>query len=382
MDWLQPLPGDGMYIYFAIMGVCGLLVMIGYRYRSSLAALTLLWGGVYFMQKTVYNNHFYLLLLILVIMLFLPANTYAAIDSRKPQGKNNSMPAWCGRVMMLQVAIVYFFAAIAKFYPEWFDGSFTAIMLHRFGHTHHIALFEMPWFAVFIAYSGVAFDLLIVPLFLYRRTRSVALVAALLFHTFNWVVLKIGIFPFLALSFVIFFFPPETIRKLFFPKKPRFETATDDPIRKNNKNVLLFFFVPYFLIQLILPVRHWFIKGDVLWTEEGHRLSWRMMLRQRRGSVIFKVVNLKTAEEKQYDLNKSLTQRQLRGMATHPDMIWQMAQHIREEEAVKGDSVAIYVNAFCAINHRPKRRLIDPKVDLAHADWNYFGHSDWILLYN
>ena len=33
LDWLQPLPGNGMYFYFALMGTFGLLVMLGYKYR-------------------------------------------------------------------------------------------------------------------------------------------------------------------------------------------------------------------------------------------------------------------------------------------------------------------------------------------------------------
>ena len=32
-EWLQPLPGNGMYFYYAIMGVFGLFIMLGYRYR-------------------------------------------------------------------------------------------------------------------------------------------------------------------------------------------------------------------------------------------------------------------------------------------------------------------------------------------------------------
>jgi len=32
-EWLQPLPGNGMYYYYAIMGVFGLFIMVGYKYR-------------------------------------------------------------------------------------------------------------------------------------------------------------------------------------------------------------------------------------------------------------------------------------------------------------------------------------------------------------
>ena len=34
-EWLQPLPGNGMYVYFAIMGTLGLLITLGYKYRFS-----------------------------------------------------------------------------------------------------------------------------------------------------------------------------------------------------------------------------------------------------------------------------------------------------------------------------------------------------------
>ena len=53
---LTPLEGNGMYYYYALMGVFGLLVMFGYKYRWSLSAFTLMWTGVYLMQKSAYNN--------------------------------------------------------------------------------------------------------------------------------------------------------------------------------------------------------------------------------------------------------------------------------------------------------------------------------------
>ena len=45
-EWLQPLPGPWMYIYYAVMGVCGIFIMIGYKYRLSMLSFTLLWAGV------------------------------------------------------------------------------------------------------------------------------------------------------------------------------------------------------------------------------------------------------------------------------------------------------------------------------------------------
>lgn len=382
VPWLQPLPGYGMYFYFAAMGILGLLVMAGYKYRWSLSLFTLLWAGVYYMQKTSYNNHYYLLLLVCFIMIFLPANAYASADAKNPAIKRYTMPAWCSLVMVVQVAIVYFYATVAKFYPGWLDGTFTRNLLRdSMTYAPLQELAAQKWFYMFIAYAGIAFDGLIIPMLLYRRTRTIAVIASLIFHLFNSITLQIGIFPFFALSFVVFFYPPEKIRQLFFRKKPPV-TEDERSVSYENKNVLYYVFIPYFIVQVFLPVRHHFIKGDVLWTEEGHRLSWRMMLRSRQGYVSFRVIDKKTGTQLPYKTKQDLTWKQKNSMSTQPDMIWQLAQHIKAGFKVKGKDVAVYADCEAGINGSPWRKLIDPNIDLATAQWNYFEHTPWILLYD
>lgn len=381
MDWLQPLPGYGMYFYFITMGILGLLVMLGYKYRWTLGAFTIMWAGVYFMQKTSYNNHYYLLVLVCIIMWFLPANTYASLDAKQnPNIKSLTMPAWCSWVMIAQVAIVYFFATIAKFYPDWLDGTFTKNLLDRSvkNETLH-DIFTQKWFYLFIAYAGIAFDLLIVPLLLFKKTRTWAFIASLIFHIFNSITLQIGIFPYFALSFAVFFYPPEKMRSLFFKKKPQVTTIRET--EKDYKSTLYYFFIPYLIVQLLLPVRHHFIKGDVFWTEEGHRLSWRMMLRTRNGYTRFKVVDKNTNETIVYNINSKLTPKQFNSMRTKPDMIWQFAQRIKKEFKEIGRDVAVYANTSAGVNGAPMKKLIDPDVDLGEAKWDYFFHNDWILLH-
>ncbi len=79
-DFLQPLPGNGMYFYYGLMGLLGVFVMIGYKYKWSISGYTLMWTCVYLMQKSSYNNHYYLLILILIFMLIVPANTHASVE--------------------------------------------------------------------------------------------------------------------------------------------------------------------------------------------------------------------------------------------------------------------------------------------------------------
>lgn len=380
-DWLQPLPGWGMYAYYILMGIMGIGVMIGYKYRWSLGIFTVLWTGVYLMQKEAYNNHYYLLILVCIIMLVQPANRYASIDAKNnPAIKSLVMPQWCSWVMIIQMSIVYFYATVAKFYPGWLQGTFAKNVFSSISDFPLIGhFFTENWFHLFITYSGILFDGLIIPALLWRKTRTIALIASLLFHLFNSATLKIGIFPYFALSFVVFFYAPETIRRLFFKNKSPFE-KTSEPL-KVNKNITVFFIL-FFTFQILMPLRHWLIKGDVLWTEEGHRLSWRMMLRQRSGYVTFNILDRKTNEQWSHSYNQDVTNKQHGLLTSKPDAMWQYAQRLKKEYAAKGKEVSIFIEANVSINNGPYKQLIDSKVDFAEAKWDYFWHNDWILLYD
>ena len=377
-EWLKPLPGFGMYFYFIAMGVFGLAIMLGYRYRIAIISYTILWAGVYFMQKTAYNNHYYLLLLISFLMIFLPSNSYASLDVRQNRIKEeNTMPYWISLLFIIQVAIVYVFASIAKFYPDWLDGTFTRNLLADSTNVITLKkLFLQKWFYLFIAYMGIIFDLLIVPLLLFKKTRMLALLASLTFHLFNAIFLEIGIFPFFALTFVLFFYEPETIRSVFLRKKTSIETENGHS-NYYGKKIVYFLIIPYLIIQLLLPLRHHFIEGDVLWTEEGHRLSWRMMLRERNGFIHIRIKDLKTGEESLYDYRKNLTDKQIQNLATKPDFIWQYCQYIKKE--FKGKEIAIFIDCKNSINRKEYKTLIDPKFDMAKAKWDYFRHNEWLL---
>lgn len=378
-EWLQPLPGNGMYIYFAVMGTLGLLIAFGYKYRFSALAFAILWSGVYLMQKTSYNNHYYLLMLLAYIMAFLPANRDASLDSKlNPKLRSQTMYNWIRWIIILQLFIVYTYASVAKLYADWLDFSMIEVLMSSKKDYYLIGdLLQQKWVHKIIAVFGICFDLLIVPALLWKPTRKIAFVLSIFFHLFNSIVFQIGIFPYLSLTFIVFFFEPQTIRNIFLrTKKIIPETKIIIP---KNKNVILTVLGIYFLFQLALPLRHHFFKDDVLWTEEGHRLSWRMMLRSRSGSITFRVVNTETKDTTLVKLNDYLTKKQQRRVACYPDFIWQFAQHLKKEYAQKGENVEVFAKNKVRVNQAPRRELIDPKVDLASVPWKHFAHNDWIL---
>ena len=379
-EFLQPLPGNGMYWYFGLMGVCGLGVMLGYRYRASMIGFTVLWAGVYLMQKSAYNNHYYLLFLINILMCFVPANKNLSLDVKLGYTqKTDWMPSWVKWLIIGQLLIVYTYASVAKFYPDWLNAIVAKNIMSGkqdwflVGH-----IVDQRWAHYVIAYFGIIFDLLIIPALLYKPTRKVAFILAVFFHLYNSFVLHIGIFPYLALAFCLFFFEPKVIRNIFYPKSKRNEFTT--PIDFNYNQLITIGICVWLFIQFILPLRHWAIPGDVLWTEEGHRLSWRMMLRSKRGSNSFYIQEEGQKGKKRINLKDYLTKKQIKSMGGKPDMLWQFAQYLKKEYKADGKNIAVFVKNSTKVNSQKRRKLIDFKTDLAKAEWNYWGHNDWILL--
>lgn len=379
-DWLQPLRGSGMYFYFICLGILGLSIAFGFKYRASIITFTLLWTATYLMQKTAYNNHYYLLILISILMCFFPAQRSTSIDVKlNPQLETNSMFSYVKWVIVLQLFIVYVYASVAKMYGDWLDFSMINVLMQpRKDYILVGELLQQPWVHTLIGTAGILFDLLIIPALLWKPTRKVAFILSIFFHLFNSIIFQIGIFPYLALAFSVFFFDPETIRSIFFKsKKPITSTKPTIPIFRTS---LLLGATVYFIVQLLLPIRHYAIEDDVLWTEEGHRMSWRMMLRSRTGKGNFKVIDTTTKEVFEILTKDYLTAAQERKVFTYPDFAWQFAQYLKLEFRKKGKDVSVYVeNSMVSINGKPYVPFLDPKTDLASESWNRLQHHNWIF---
>jgi uncharacterized membrane protein YphA (DoxX/SURF4 family) len=368
-----------MYAYYIIMGVFGLLIMIGYKYRWSALAFAIMWTCTYLMQKSSYNNHYYLLSFFSFLMVLLPAHQYASVDAKQhPETKNTSMPYWVWLIIILQLFIVYTYGAIAKIYPDWLNTSVMEILMKGKQHYYLVGdLLQEKWMHYFLTYGGILFDGFVVPLLLWKPTRKLAFAASIFFHLFNSFVFQVGIFPYLSLAFCLFFFDSKVINNLFIKRKPYYNES--EIIIPKHATILVSVFSVYFAFQLLLPLRHHLIEDNVLWTEEGHRMAWRMMLRTKAGSTTYKVVDKATNEVVQINLNDYLTKKQQRGATTKPDFIWQFAQRLKKEYAKQGKDVMVFVSAFVSVNGRPYKQLVNPEIDLASVPWSHFKHSDWLL---
>jgi vitamin K-dependent gamma-carboxylase len=333
------------------------------------------------MQKTSYNNHYYLLALLSFFMALVPAHRFCSLDvKRRPDLQSDHCPNWCIWIFIVQIWIVYTYASIAKLYPDWLDGSAIASLLRT--KTHYVligGLLGQKWFQLFLAYGGILFDLLIVPALLWKQTFQIALGLSAVFHLFNSIVFQIGVFPYMALALNVFFFDGETIRSYCFKRKSPGAPYGLPPCPA--RPLVVYGLALYFMLQILIPLRHHAIAGDVTWTEEGHRHAWRMMLRNKVGVIRMHAIDHASAQQWRINLRDFLTPKQVQKIATRPDMLWQFCQFLKAHFAQRGiPNVSLYATSMVQLNGHPYRPLYDNTFDLARVDWYHWRHNSWITL--
>ncbi len=378
-DFLQIIVGPQAYAIYATLGVLGVAVALGYRYRLAILAYTVLWAAVYLGQKTSYNNHYYLLLIMCGIFCFLPAHKFASLDVKQGRvEKTITTPYWHIWIFKILLLIVYTFASLAKIYPDWLDGTTVGIFLSSKADMPVIGLLsDSDWFIYLIAYGGIFFDLLVIPALWWKPTRKLAFGVSIFFHLFNSIVFKIGIFPYMMLIASVLFFDAKTIRKLFFRNSINIsELSLNKPIRTGLTKWAIGLFL---VVMLALPIRHFFYPGSSHWTEEAHRLSWHMMLRSKWGSIHYEIKDEDGKVIERIYPSKQMWDKRARKLATRPDMAWQYAQRLSAEYSDKNMIVSVHARAAASLNGRPLTPIIDPNVDLASLEWNHLKHSEWIL---
>jgi len=172
-----------------------------------------------------------------------------------------------------------------------------------------------------------------------------------------------------SLAASLLFLNPDWPRRFWPARLPALETPRSAPVPWATLIVIA-------IVQLALPLRQHFYKGNVLWHEQGYRFAWNVMLMEKMGAAEFTVRNADTRIL--VDNRRYLTRAQEKAMATQPDMLLLFAHHLKQLHDRPGHPTQIFADVFVVLNGRPPQRLIDPKVDLG-AVRDGFGPKQWIL---
>lgn len=385
-SWVHPLPGKGMYYLFTVLGIAAFFILIGFAYRISAAVFFVGFTYVFLIEEALYLNHYYFVSLVSFLMIFVPAHRKLSVDAvLRPGIASEFAPAWSLWILRAQMGFVYFFGGIAKLNADWLQGFPLRLWLPRELNIPMISAFrDQVWLTLLFSYSGLCIDLFAVPLLLWRKTRPYMFVVLSLFHLTNSSMFEIGIFPWFAAGMTALYFEPDWPRRWVAWAAQRLgrsaKPAPQPPLTSQSRfrAATAAALSVYVAIQVLLPLRHWLYPGDVAWTEQGHRFSWRMKLRDKTGGTTFHLTDPETGRKWDAKPRHYLTDWQYTAMTGRPDMLQQFAHYLSIQATKPGHApVEVRVETQVSLNGRRFQPLVDPTVDLASVS-DTLAPAPWI----
>jgi hypothetical protein len=385
-EWIEVLPPTAMYLIHIIMIVAAVFVALGFYYRIAAIVLFLTFTYTELIDPTYYLNHYYFVSLVCLLLIVAPANRFFSVDANRDPGiKSRSTQRLWIIIFQLQLAIVYFYAGVAKINSTWLIEALPMkiwlpandkLPLIGWLFTREIIPYAFSWI-------GMVYDCTIVFFLMWNRTRLWAYAAVIIFHVLTGMLFQIGVFPLVMIGATLIFFSEQWHIRLLerlaslirVPLAAIGSTQTVKPVSRP----LLILFGLYFFIQIVFPWRYLLYPGNLFWTEEGYRFSWRVMLMEKAGTATFFVKDSATGREGIVVNSEFLNAHQEKQMAMQPDMILQFAHFLGDHYESKGVSnPQVRAEVYVTLNARPSELLIDPQVDLTRIE-DGWKHKTWIL---
>lgn len=382
-EWVPFVGTEGIYILYGIWFFSALGIFFGAFYRTAIWSFFFVFSYLHLLDATNYINHYYAISIFAFFLACLPAQAACSVDAwRKPSIQKSQIPYWQIGIFQGQVALIYLFAAIAKMNLDWMLGAMPLKIWLLQSQDFPVlgSLFQYHTTHLFMSWAGLLFDLTIVLWLSLSKTRKWAYLTVVVFHSMTGLLFNIGLFPVLMIFSTIVFFDPATQQRILEKlgrKLPQAKT-------RSTSSYLPYLFMAHFVVQVFLPLRHHFLyNGNILWTEEGARFSWRVMLLEKEGMATFYVEDPNSERHWVVSNLEFLTPFQEKRMAIRPDHILQFAHYLAVVYARRYDIDEPIVRAevYVAMNGRVSQTLIDSKVNLAEVPKN-IGQKDWIFHYS
>jgi vitamin K-dependent gamma-carboxylase len=364
-EWVHPLPIPQLRILVAALSVVGVLVAVGWKYRVTCAIAALGAAYLFFLDSAYYQSTAWFTVLVLSLLIFLPANHLLAFDARRIQqpGRGATRALFLAR---FQVGVLYVFSGIAKLDADFLSGRTLRAMTPNYPPAR--------WFPADASYAvlsclGMLFDLLIVPLLLWKRPRVFGWIALIAFHIHNALTLSVGVVPWTMLVASTVFLPPDWPRKLLrrLPESPRAMVAPSPQWLRAIIGLWIAF-------QIALPASRWLYRGNPYFTEMGFHFSWALRSRSKNSFAEYRIVDLVSGRTSQYLFGNGLPRAQAERASGDPFALWWRAQQL----APKRRRVAIYVDTRIQLNGAREAPLIQPTVDLLQEHFPLIGVPAWV----
>ncbi len=400
--WVEPLSRGSMYALFWILAGLALAMAAGLAFRVTAPLFAAGLTYIQLIDVSTYLNHYYLAGLIAWLLAISPANRAWSVDAwirsrlrrRSPEraARHESTVAVAWLVLFrVQIGVVYVFAGLAKAQSDWLlHGQPLGIWL---GASTSIPLlgklFTVPGIPLAMSWFGFLFDTSIVFWLSWKRTRPWAYAVVIVFHVMTRLLFDIGMFPIIMSASALVFFGASWPRTLVARLRGAQLEARTAPEAASNAapsrsrslvyRAALVLGGLYCVVQILAPLRCHLYGGNVLWHEQGMRFSWRVMVRAKGGATTFLVRQKDTGRVFHVGPRDYLNAYQENEMSSQPDLVLQLAHHIRRDFEGRGfGPVEVRVESKVSLNGRSGALMIDPDVDLTTIE-DGLGRATWIL---
>jgi vitamin K-dependent gamma-carboxylase len=397
-EWLSPLPAPLMRALPALMLIAAFLLTIGRWTRVAGFSFFIMHFYFLMLDKSYYNNHMYLYSLFGLL--------FSLEEETKRKDGVITIPNWVWRVIQMQVLIVYFYGGLAKLNADWIFRHEPVVSILKAPQTSWILESKSlaPLVTNLLVWGGLLYDLGVPVLLMIRRTRYLALILCLIFHISNIFIFNtgesgtIGEFPLVMIASCVLFFDPEIINKWLgkLPVNP-FRTKPSQPARKKmpgkqqaatvyepglayNPRFVLPFVLFYCSVQLLLPLRHYLVTDNVLWTAEANNFAWRMKIRSADFTNRMWVRAEPGGERTELHPIGFINSMQYSHISQDPIDMMKFAKGMIPILKKRGiHNPVIEVTMELGINGRPKQLAIDSTLNLAAVKYTPWKHAEWIL---
>lgn len=390
MEWIHPLPYEGMLLLFILMGCLSLLIAFDIFAKFSVIIYTICFSYFHFSDATIYLNHYYLISVIGFLLSFLPNQL----------SSKHRIPFYYVFFFRIQIGLVYFFGGLAKINSDWIlEALPLSLWLQqvegKIGMPSIEYILLLPLTAYLFSWFGLVFDLLIPFLLAFSKTKKIYFYfLIILFHSLTSILFPIGIFPLLMILLSTIYFSPNwpnnfikglKLSNIFQDRKKNFHLLIFIEKIQNSKfyksiyfkDSKFYFLLIFITIQILIPLRSFAYSGSTLWTEDGIKFSWRVMVAEKVGDIEFTLSGIDPEHSNkitQITINPQLylTPYQYRMMAISPEQIVQFAKFL--ENKYHNESwveIKIFAKSRVSLNGSKAKPLISRELDLTQININH-----------
>lgn len=181
-DWLPRVSADGLSLFVGLWMVAAIMFLLGGLTRIAGFALVFLQAYALAQDEQYYSNHLYLLSILCFLLAIGGGGARWSIDAWLRGDRPTTVAAWPAILMMCQLTIVYFFAAVSKLNLVYLSGSVLNAHFARNAWIDWPDVWRVWWVFAPMAWGAVLGELFLAFALWSRRWRGQAARFGVIFH--------------------------------------------------------------------------------------------------------------------------------------------------------------------------------------------------------